>query len=91
MNRRYVAERTAPFAFPLPCALAQADTLCFQQGFIEGGEVQAFAAVLLAAHVTAAAYEVGLGDIAKLLDFGEEFRTGECHEKAVILHEHTEW
>ena len=56
---------------------SEVHALGFQQGFVEGGEVQALRAVLLGGDVAAAAHQIGLGDIAQLLDFGEQISTGE--------------
>jgi hypothetical protein len=63
-------------------AVTKADALGFQQCFIEGGEVQALAAVLLGADIAGGANQIGLRDIAQLLDLGEQFSTGE-HDVAV--------
>ncbi len=56
---------------------AETYALGFQQRFVEGGEVQPIAAVLLAGDVAAAAYEIGFGDIAEFLDLGEQISAGE--------------
>ena len=73
-----VAELTARTTL---AATANAGTevhaLGLQQCFVEGGEVEALSAVFLGADIAAAAHQVGLGDIAQLLDFGEQISTGE--------------
>lgn len=41
-----------------------------QRGILEGSEVQAFAAVLAATHLAGGLYQIWLGSIAPLFDFG---------------------
>jgi len=58
-------------------AVTKADALGLQQGFIEGGEVQALAAVLFGADVAGGANQIGFRGIAELFDLGEQFGSGE--------------
>lgn len=46
LHRGHIAEGSAAFASALSAAIAQADALGLQQGFIEGCEILAFAAFI---------------------------------------------
>ena len=70
-----VAELAAGFG--RSAALAEAHTLGFQQRLIEGGEVEALAPILLGAHIARATHQFGFGDIAQLLDLGQELTSGQ--------------
>ena len=74
-----VAQLAATFA-AANAVVAQAQTFGFQQRFIEGGEIQSLTTIFLGAHIAAATNQVGFGDVAKFLDFGQQFRTGEHGE-----------
>lgn len=51
-------------------ALPEAQPPGFQQGLVEGREVEAFRAVLPGAQIAAAAHPLGLGNITEFLDLG---------------------
>jgi len=53
--------------------------------YVEGGEVQALAPVLLGADEAAAAHQVGLGEIAELLDYGDQINAVE-HDRSLSLY-----
>jgi len=57
-------------------AVAQVHPLGIQQCLIEGGEVEALAAILLAAHVAAAAHKIRFAGLAELLDLAEQLGAG---------------
>ena len=51
--------------------------LGLKQGFVEGGEVQAFRSILAGRHVAARPYQIGFAGVTHLLHLGQEFRTCE--------------
>jgi hypothetical protein len=72
--------RLTPYCFAEAFGWASSSAI-LREGFayVEGGEVQAFAAVLLGAHIAGGSHQIGLGGITQLLVFGEQGRSAEGH------------
>ena len=77
-----VAQGASGLTFAAAVSIFEAYSLGLQQRRIEGREIQALAPILFAAHVAAAAHQLRLGDLAKLLHFGEQL-TSTQHGRSV--------